>query len=135
MTRLLEVERYAHVMHLVSEVRGDLAPDLDALDAYIASMNAGTLVGAPKLRAAQILREVETTRRGIYGGAVGYLTHDGEMDTAITIRSARVRDGIAHVRAGAGVVIDSDPASEARETRRKAASALRAIAAAGRAHA
>jgi len=123
------------VMHLVSEVRGDLAPGLDALDAYIASMNAGTLVGAPKLRAAQILREVETTRRGNYGGAVGYLTHGGEMDTAITIRSARVRNGVAHVRAGAGVVIDSDPASEAGETRRKAASALRAIAAGGSAHA
>jgi anthranilate synthase component 1 len=127
-TRLLSVDRYAHVMHLVSEVEGELDPSLDALHAYGAAMNMGTLVGAPKIRAAQILREVEPSRRGAYGGAVGYLTGDGSMDTAIVIRAAVVRDGIARVRAGAGIVIDSDPDSEALETRRKAEALLRAIA-------
>ncbi|HEV8150351.1 MAG TPA: anthranilate synthase component 1 [Gemmatimonadales bacterium] len=130
-TRLLTVDRYAHVMHLVSEVEGVLADGRDALHAYAAAMNMGTLVGAPKIRAAQLLREVERSRRGAYGGAVGYLTHEGSMDTAIVIRAAVVRDGIAAVRAGAGIVFDSDPASEALETRRKAEGVLRAIAAAG----
>jgi anthranilate synthase component 1 len=114
-------------MHIVSEVEGELALGLDALHAYTASMNMGTLVGAPKIRAAQLLREHESSRRGPYGGAVGYLTHRGEMDTAIIIRSALVQDGVAHVRAGAGVVLDSDPAREADETRRKAASVLQAV--------
>lgn len=126
-TRLLTVDRYAHVMHLVSEVQGELAEGLDALHAYAAAMNMGTLVGAPKIRAAEILRDVESSRRGLYGGAVGYLTQDGEMDTAIIIRAAVVRDGVARVRAGAGIVFDSDPASEAMETRRKAEAVLRAI--------
>ncbi len=130
-TRLLTVDRYAHVMHLVSEVEGVLADGHDALHAYAAAMNMGTLVGAPKIRAAQILREVESTRRGAYGGAVGYLNHDGGMDTAIVIRAAVVRDGVARVRAGAGIVFDSDPALEAQETRRKAEAVLRAIAKAG----
>ncbi|HEV8357950.1 MAG TPA: anthranilate synthase component 1 [Gemmatimonadales bacterium] len=130
-TRLLTVDRYAHVMHLVSEVQGDLAEGYDALHAYAAAMNMGTLVGAPKIRAAEILREVEPSRRGAYGGAVGYLTHDGTMDTAIVIRAAVVRNGTARVRAGAGIVFDSDPASEANETRRKAEAVLRAIAPAG----
>ena len=127
-TRLLTVDRYAHVMHLVSEVEGVLAPGHDALHAYAAALNMGTLVGAPKIRAAQILREVESSRRGAYGGAVGYLTQDGALDTAIVIRAAVVRDGVARVRAGAGIVFDSDPASEAEETRRKAEAVLRAIA-------
>ena len=130
-TRLLTVDRYAHVMHLVSEVEGVLAEGQDALHAYGAAMNMGTLVGAPKIRAAQILREVESTRRGAYGGAVGYLNHDGGMDTAIVIRSAVVQDGVARVRAGAGIVYDSDPALEALETRRKAEAVLRAISRAG----
>ncbi len=130
-TRLLTVDRYAHVMHLVSEVQGELAEGLDALHAYAAAMNMGTLVGTPKIRAAAILREVESSRRGAYGGAAGYLTQDGEMDTAIVIRAAVVRDGIARVRAGAGIVFDSDPASEAMETRRKAEAVLRAIAGPG----
>lgn len=130
-TRLLTVDRYAHVMHLVSEVQGELAIGCDALHAYAAAMNMGTLVGAPKIRAAQILREVEPSRRGAYGGAVGYLTQDGEMDTAIVIRAAVVRDGLARVRAGAGIVFDSDPDSEALETRRKAEAVLRAIAGEG----
>ena len=129
-TRLLTVDRYAHVMHLVSEVEGVLADDTDALHAYAAAMNMGTVVGAPKIRAAQILREVEASRRGAYGGAVGYVDHDGGMDTAIVIRAAVVREGTASVRAGAGIVFDSDPASEAQETRRKALAVLQAIAAA-----
>jgi anthranilate synthase component 1 len=126
-TRLLAVDRYSRVMHLVSEVEGELAEGLDALHAYTAAMNMGTLVGAPKVRAAELLREVETSRRGVYGGAVGYLTQEGEMDTAIVIRAAVVRGGVASVRAGAGIVYDSDPASEALETRRKAEAVLRAI--------
>lgn len=134
-TRLLSVDRYAHVMHLVSEVEGMLADSHDALHAYAAAMNMGTVVGAPKIRAAQILRDVEATRRGAYGGAVGFLDHDGSLDTAVVIRAAVVRDGIAHVRAGAGIVFDSDPMSEALETRRKAEAVLRAISAAGDQHA
>jgi anthranilate synthase component 1 len=126
-SRLLTVERYQHVMHIVSEVTGELADGLDALHAYAASLNMGTLVGAPKIRAAELLRQHEMTKRGPYGGAVGYLEHDGTLDTAIVIRSALVRDGIARVRAGAGVVLDSDPQSEARETLQKAAAVLRAL--------
>ncbi len=126
-SRLLGVDRYSHVMHLVSEVTGELREDLDALHAYVASMNMGTLVGAPKLEAATLLREIEPTRRGPYGGAVGYIADDGTMDSAIVIRSAVVREGVAHVRAGAGVVFDSDPRSEAQETSRKAAAVLRAL--------
>ncbi len=129
-TRLLTVDRYTHVMHLVSEVVGELADGTDALHAYAAALNMGTVVGAPKIRAAQILREVETTRRGTYGGAVGYIDNEGGMDTALLIRAAVVRDGTARVRVGAGIVFDSDPASEALETRRKATSVLQAIAAA-----
>jgi len=114
-------------MPLVSHVQGTLRPDFDALHAYVASMNMGTLVGAPKIEAARLLRGVEATKRGFYGGAVGYLTHAGEMDTAIVIRSAVVHEGTAHVRAGAGVVHDSVPHLEADETRRKAHSVLRAL--------
>jgi anthranilate synthase component 1 len=126
-TKLLTVERYSRVMHLVSEVEGTLDGGLDALHAYAASNNMGTLVGAPMVRAAQLLRTVEPRRRGAYGGAVGFLASSGEMDTAIVIRSAVVADGVAEVRAGAGVVLDSDPRSEARETRRKAEAVLRAL--------
>ncbi|MCB1050461.1 MAG: anthranilate synthase component 1 [Acidobacteria bacterium] len=125
--RLLTVDRYAYVMHLVSYVEGALRTDLDAFHAYVASMNMGTLVGAPKIRAAQLVRSIEKTRRGPYGGAVGYFNAAGAMDTAIVIRSATVREGIACVRAGAGVVADSVPMEEAHETRRKAASVLRAL--------
>ncbi|MGH9868558.1 MAG: anthranilate synthase component 1 [Candidatus Polarisedimenticolia bacterium] len=125
--RLLTVERYPHVMHLVSEVTGELDEGLDPLHAYAATLNMGTLVGAPKIRAAQLLREHETTRRGPYGGAVGFLTADGGFDTGIVIRSALVADGLARVRAGAGVVLDSDPETEALETRRKAAGVLGAL--------
>jgi anthranilate synthase component 1 len=125
--RLLDVERYSHVMHLVSRVRGGLRPGLDALHAYQATLNMGTLTGAPKLKACQLLRGYETSRRGAYGGAVGYLTDEGALDTCIVIRSALVAEGRAHVRAGAGVVLDSDPQGEADETRRKAAAVLAAL--------
>lgn len=125
--RICGVDRYSHVSHLVSHVRGELAPGLDALHAYVSSMNMGTLVGAPKLRAAELLRELEPVRRGPYGGAVGYLADDGSFDSAIVIRSALVRDGVATVQAGAGVVFDSDPVAEAEETTRKAWAVLRAL--------
>lgn len=125
---LLKVDRYSHVMHLVSRVIGTLRHDLDALHAYQASMNMGTLTGAPKIRAAELIRKAEGKRRGSYGGAVGYLTGDGTMDTCIVIRSAFVRDGVAQIQAGAGVVYDSVPLSEAQETRNKAAAVLNAIA-------
>lgn len=125
--RLLTVDRYSHVMHLVSYVSGQLRAGLDALHAYAASMNMGTLVGAPKVRAASLLRALEPSRRGPYGGAVGYLSCDGDMDSAIIIRTALVRDGMAYVRAGAGVVHDSDPQAEADETRRKAQAVLKAL--------
>lgn len=125
---LLQVDRYSRVMHLVSRVTAELAPDLDALDAYRACMNMGTLTGAPKLRATELLREFEGVRRGSYGGAVGYLRGDGDFDTCIVIRSAFVADGTAIVQAGAGVVRDSNPQSEADETLHKAYAVLQALA-------
>ncbi|WP_366181456.1 anthranilate synthase component 1 [Actinomyces timonensis] len=127
---LLRVDRYSRVMHLVSEVSGQLDPGLDALDAFRASMTMGTLTGAPKLRAAELIRATEGVRRGSYGGSVGYLRGDGEFDTCIVIRSAFVTDGRALVQAGAGVVGASDPAAEAAETVHKASAVLAAVAAA-----
>ncbi|WP_159625525.1 MULTISPECIES: anthranilate synthase component 1 [unclassified Actinomyces] len=127
---LLRVDRYSRVMHLVSEVSGQLDPGLDALDAFRASMTMGTLTGAPKLRAAELIRATEGMRRGSYGGSVGYLRGDGELDTCIVIRSAFVKDGRALVQAGAGVVGASDPAAEAAETVHKASAVLEAVAAA-----
>jgi anthranilate synthase component 1 len=124
---LLKVDRYSHVMHLVSRVVGQLKPELDALHAYQACMNMGTLTGAPKIRAMQLIRDVEKSRRGSYGGAVGYLTGEGDLDTCIVIRSAYVENGVAQVQAGAGVVYDSDPQSEADETRSKAQAVISAI--------
>ncbi len=125
---LLQVDRYSRVMHLVSRVTATLDPSLDALDAYRACMNMGTLSGAPKIRAMELLRGVEKRRRGSYGGAIGYLKGDGTMDNCIVIRSAFVQDGVAHVQAGAGVVRDSQPQSEADETLHKAYAVLNAIA-------
>ncbi|RDL28736.1 anthranilate synthase component I [Photobacterium damselae] len=124
---LLKVDRYSHVMHLVSRVVGQLRSDLDALHAYQACMNMGTLTGAPKIRAMQLIRQVEQQRRGSYGGAVGYLTGTGDMDTCIVIRSAYVENEVATVQAGAGVVYDSIPQAEADETRAKAQAVIRAI--------
>ena len=127
---LLRVDRYSRVMHLVSEVSGELAEDLDALDAFRASMTMGTLTGAPKLRAAELIRQAEGVRRGSYGGSVGYVRGDGELDTCIVIRSGFVVDGTALVQAGAGVVAASSPAAEAAETVHKARAVLEAVAAA-----
>jgi len=124
---LLKVDRYSHVMHLVSRVVGQLRHDLDALHAYQACMNMGTLTGAPKIRAMQLIHDVEKERRGSYGGAVGYFTGEGDLDTCIVIRSAYVENGIAQVQAGAGIVYDSDPQAEADETRSKAQAVISAI--------
>ena len=124
---LLKVDRYSHVMHLVSRVVGQLRSDLDALHAYQACMNMGTLVGAPKVSAANLIRKVEQKRRGSYGGAVGYLNNAGDMDTCIVIRSAFVKNGTAYIQAGAGVVYDSDPQAEADETRSKAQAVINAV--------
>jgi anthranilate synthase component 1 len=124
---LLKVDRYSHVMHLVSRVVGQLRGDLDALHAYQACMNMGTLVGAPKISAASLIRHTEKCTRGSYGGAVGYLNGVGDFDTCIVIRSAFVSDNIAYIQAGAGVVKDSVPQSEADETRVKAQAVIQAI--------
>jgi anthranilate synthase component 1 len=126
--QLMGLEKYARVMHLVSSVKGVLATRYDALHALQACLNVGTLSGAPKLKATELLRRYERTRRGPYGGAVGWLSGEGLMDTGVIIRSAIVRNGTAYVRAGAGIVHDSDPLAEAHETRRKASAVLSAIA-------
>ena len=124
---LMQVDRYSHIMHLVSRVVGKLRPELDALHAYQACMNMGTLTGAPKIKAMQLIYQFEQQKRHSYGGAVGYLTSDGRFDTCIVIRSAFVQNGIAHIQAGCGEVLDSDPQMEADETRHKAAAVLKAI--------
>ncbi len=124
------IERYSHVMHIVSTVVGELREDRTAFDALAATFPAGTLSGAPKVRAMEIIEELEPTRRGLYGGTVGYFGFAGDMDMAIAIRTALMRGGVAYVGAGAGIVADSDPASEEQETRNKAAAVLAAIAAA-----
>ena len=124
----MSVERYSHVMHIVSTVTGTVAPGRTAFDVLTACFPAGTLSGAPKPRAMRIIEELEPTRRGLYGGCVGYLDFAGDSDTAIAIRTALLRDGTAYVQAGAGVVADSDPHSEDAECRNKAAAVLRAVA-------
>jgi anthranilate synthase component 1 len=124
---MLITEKYESVMHLVSNVRGVLREDLDALSAYLATMNMGTLTGAPKIEAMKIIRRLEKNKRGYYGGAVMYLTVDGQFDSCITIRSIQIKDGTAYVRAGAGIVHDSVPRTEFEETQHKANSCLRAI--------
>jgi anthranilate synthase component 1 len=126
-SKYMEVEKYSHVLHLVSHVEGRLRPDLDALDALRAVFPAGTLSGAPKVRAMQLIAAAEGERRGLYGGAVGYLGYDGNMDTAITIRSAVLREGRAHIHTGAGIVAGSVPEKEFEETEHKAAALRRAI--------
>jgi anthranilate synthase component 1 len=126
-SKYMDVERYSHVLHLVSHVEGRLRPDLDALDALRAVFPAGTLSGAPKVRAMQLIAAAEGERRGLYGGAVGYLGYDGNLDTAITIRSAVLREGRAHVHTGAGIVAASVPEKEFEETEHKAAALRRAI--------
>jgi anthranilate synthase component 1 len=124
----MSVERYSHVMHLVSTVEGDLAPGRTAYDVLQATFPAGTLSGAPKPKAMEIIDKLEPTRRGVYGGVVGYLDVAGDMDMAIAIRTALVREGVAHVQAGAGIVADSVPELEHEECRNKAAAVLRAVA-------
>ena len=126
-SKYMEVERYSHVLHLVSHVEAKLRPGLDALDALRSVFPAGTLSGAPKVRAMQLISAAEGERRGLYGGAVGYLGFDGNVDTAITIRSAVLKDGLAHIHTGAGVVAGSVPESEFDETEHKAAALRRAI--------
>jgi anthranilate synthase component 1 len=123
----MEVERYSHVLHLVSNVEARLKPGLDALDALRSIFPAGTLSGAPKVRAMQLIGEAEGERRGLYGGAVGYLGYDGNLDTAITIRSAVLRDDRIHVTVGAGIVARSVPEKEFEETEHKAGAIRRAM--------
>ncbi len=130
--QLMEVERYSHVMHLVSAVSGRLRDGVGAVDVLRATFPAGTVSGAPKVRAMELIDELEPTRRGPYAGAVGYLDLAGDMDTCITIRTVVLHRGVAHVQAGAGVVADSVPAAEERETRDKARAMLAAIRAAER---
>jgi len=114
------VERYSHVMHIVSNVSGELLPGRDAFDVFRAAFPAGTLSGAPKIRAMEIIEELEPCRREIYGGAVGYISFTGNMDLAIAIRTMVTHAGRVHLQAGAGIVADSDPAAEYQETVNKA---------------
>ncbi len=124
--RKMAVERYSHVMHISSHVIASLAEDMTALDVLRATMPPGTLSGAPKIRAMQIIDELEPTKRGIYGGAVGYLAWNGNMDTAIAIRTALVKQGVLYIQAGAGVVADSVPANEWQECNNKAQAIIEA---------
>jgi len=123
----MHIERYSHVMHIVSTVVGELSKDAKPIDALFSTFPAGTLSGAPKPRAMEIIESLETTRRGLYGGAIGYLDFAGNIDTCIAIRTALIHQGTAYVQAGAGVVADSDPESENQECLNKAAAVLSAI--------
>ncbi len=125
-TESFGIERFSHVMHIMSDVQGELNPGLDALDALVAGFPAGTLSGAPKVRAMEIIEELEPDRRGVYGGCIGYFAANGSMDTCIGLRTAVVKDGVMHVQAGAGVVADSVPQAEFEETRQKARALMRA---------
>jgi anthranilate synthase component I len=125
-TESFVIERFSHVMHISSNVEGKLRPGLDALDALVAGFPAGTLTGAPKVRAMEIIEELERERRGIYAGCIGYFAANGTMDTCIGLRTAVVKDGTLYVQAGCGVVADSDPETEYEETRHKARALLRA---------
>ena len=127
-TEFLQVERFSHIMHLVSSVEGDLRPDANAVDVFRATFPAGTLSGAPKPRALEIIDELEPWQRGVYGGVVGYFDFAGDADLAIAIRTATIVGGLARVQAGAGLVADSDPDTEHAESQNKAAAPLRAIA-------
>jgi anthranilate synthase component 1 len=125
-TEQMVIERYSHVMHIVSNVEGRIAPGLDAVDVFRASFPAGTVTGAPKVRAMEIIDELEPMRRGVYSGAVGYFGFNGDMDVAIAIRTAVLKDGKLHVQAAAGIVADSDPQAEWKETQHKTRAILRA---------
>ena len=128
LTTQMAVERYSHVMHIVSNVIGHLKPDVSAMDVLRATLPAGTLSGAPKVRAMEIIDELEPVKRGIYGGAVGYLSWNGNMDTAIAIRTAVIENGQLHIQAGAGIVADSVPSSEWDETMNKGRAIFKAVA-------
>jgi anthranilate synthase component 1 len=125
-TEQMVIERYSHVMHIVSNVEGELDPNCDAINALIAGFPAGTVSGAPKVRAMEIIDELEPERRGIYGGCIGYIGANGEMDTCIALRTAIIKDGVLFVQAGGGVVADSDPEAEYQESRNKARALIRA---------
>ena len=125
-TDSMSIEKYSHVQHIVSSVEGELLEDMSNMDVLRATFPAGTLSGAPKIRAMEIIDEVEIVKRGVYGGAVGYLSFSGDMDVAIAIRTGVIRNGMLHSQAGAGVVADSDPASERKETEAKARAVLMA---------
>ncbi len=127
LTEVMVVERYSHVMHISSEVQGVLRDDLDAFDAIKAALPAGTVSGAPKVRAMEVIDEIEPHRRGPYGGAVGYFDYRGNMDTCIALRTMVIKDGFVHVQAGCGVVADSDPDSEYEETVNKAQALIQAV--------
>jgi anthranilate synthase component 1 len=127
-TEKMVVERYSHVMHITSNVVGDVTDNMGPIEVLKATLPAGTLSGAPKIRAMEIIDEVEPVKRGIYGGAVGYIGWNGNMDTAIAIRTAVIKDQILHVQAGAGVVADSKPELEWKETMNKARAVMRAAA-------
>ncbi len=131
-TDKMVIERYSHVMHIVSQVVGTLDPRHDAMDALFGGFPAGTVSGAPKVRAMEIIDELEPTRRGVYGGCIGYFGADGEMDTCIALRTAVVKDGVMHVQAGGGIVADSDPEAEYQESRNKARALIKAAEAAAR---
>jgi anthranilate synthase component 1 len=130
-TAQMVIEQYSHVMHIVSNVEGVLNPRYDAIDALIAGFPAGTVSGAPKVRAMQIIDELEPERRGIYGGCIGYIAATGDLDTCIALRTGVVKDGILYVQAGGGVVADSDPEAEYQESCNKARALLRAAELAG----
>jgi len=120
------IERYSHVMHIVSNVEGELGDEFDCIDALAAGFPAGTVSGAPKVRSMEIIDELESDKRGIYGGCIGYFGSSGQMDTCIVLRTAVVKDGQMHVQAGAGVVYDSDADYEQRECENKAKALFRA---------
>tara|TARA_R110002110_G_scaffold306260_2_gene520145 strand:- start:644 stop:1303 length:660 start_codon:yes stop_codon:yes gene_type:complete len=128
LTDKMVIERYSHVMHIVSNVTGTLKPNTTPIDVLRATFPAGTLSGAPKIRAMEIIDELEPVKRGVYGGAVGYLSWNGNMDTAIAIRTAVIKDKVLHIQAGAGVVADSVPQSEWDETMNKGRAIFRAVA-------
>jgi anthranilate synthase component 1 len=126
-TGLMRVERYSHVMHLVSRVEGSLRAGLDAFHALEACLPAGTVTGAPKVRAMEIIDALEPCRRGVYGGAVGYVDFSGNMDTCIALRTIVMRDGKAYIQAGGGIVADSEPRRELEESMNKAGAMIRAV--------
>jgi len=128
LTDKMVIERYSHVMHIVSNVNATLKPDVSSMDVLRATLPAGTLSGAPKVRAMEIIDEMESVKRGVYGGAVGYLSWNGNMDTAIAIRTAVIKDDVLHIQAGAGVVADSVPRLEWKETMNKGRAIFSAVA-------